>query len=342
MWLEWEPAAMLVFILVGAVIALRPVATRWADVVGAFARELAIMFTLYAVWRLAAQLSLMQVDGAVWRGRWLWDVQRAVHLPSEVSVQHVVLPHPLLVQAANVYYAVAHVPAMILFLAWLFTFHRPRYPKIRNAMALTTGACLLIQLIPVAPPRLVPGLGIVDTPLLYHQSVYGRIGTGIASQLSAMPSVHVAWALLVGFGVVMVSSSRTRWLVLAHPIVTVLVVVATGNHFWLDGIVAAALLAMALFAQRWSPIEALRQSVRTATPADEAEAPAGAEPSDLAPDPVDRDLVGRRRARVLTGGTAGPAARLAAVAPSVSASTRLGTCRLTVIADGPIDQRTPA
>ena len=37
MWLEWEPAAMVVFILVGAVIALRPVATRWADVVGAFA-----------------------------------------------------------------------------------------------------------------------------------------------------------------------------------------------------------------------------------------------------------------------------------------------------------------
>ena len=70
------------------------------------------MFTLYAVWRLAAQLSLMQVDGAVWRGRWLWDVQRAIHLPSEVSVQHLVLPHPLLVQAANVYYAVAHVRAI--------------------------------------------------------------------------------------------------------------------------------------------------------------------------------------------------------------------------------------
>ena len=129
-------------------------------------------------------------------------------------------------------------------------------------------------------------LGFVDTAILYHQSVYGRIGTGIASQLSAMPSVHVAWALLVGFGAVMVSSSRTRWFVLAHPIVTVLVVVATGNHFWLDGIVAAALLAMALFAQRWSPIEALRQSGRTPAPAGDAATPTGAEPSDLAPDPV--------------------------------------------------------
>jgi PAP2 superfamily len=258
-WLEWEPAAMVVFVLVGLVIALRPLTARWAVIVSAFARELAIMFTLYAVWRLAARLSLMQVDGAIWRGRWLWDVQHALHLPSEVSIQRLVLPHPLLVQGANIYYAVAHVPALIVFLVWLFTFHRPRYPAIRNALALTTAACLLIQLIPVAPPRLVPGLGIVDTPLLYHQSVYGRIGTGIAAQLSAMPSVHVAWALLVGIGALMVSRSRYRWLVLAHPVLTIFAVLATGNHFWLDGIVAAAILGLALFAQRWQPVEALRQ-----------------------------------------------------------------------------------
>ena len=98
-----------------------------------------------------------------------------------------------------------------------------------------------------------------------------------------MPSVHVAWALLVGLGVVMVSSSRARWLVLAHPIVTILVVVATGNHFWLDGIVAAALLGLALLSQRWSPIVALRQSGSTRAPAGGL---AGAEPGDLAPAPV--------------------------------------------------------
>ena len=188
----------------------------------------------------------------------------------------------------------------------------------------------------------MPGLGIVDTPLLYHQSVYGRIGTGIASQLHAMPSVHVAWALLVGFGVVMVSSSRTRWLVLAHPIVTVLVVVATGNHFWLDGIVAAALLAMALFAQRWSPIKALRragaQRRRPAT-RKRPRAPSRATSRRIGR----RDLVGRRRTRVLTGrhGRATPRPGWLP-APSVSAPARLGTCRATVIADGPTDQRTPA
>jgi len=259
MWLEWEPAAMVVFLLVTVVVVLRPRTSRSAVVVTAFARELAIMFTLYAVWRLANKLSLMQLDGALWRGRWLWDLQRAWHLPSEVTVQQMILTHPLIVQFANVYYAVAHVPAMILFLIWLFAWHRPRYPQLRNALALTTGACLLIQQIPVAPPRLIPELGVVDTPLLYHQSVYGPIGTGIAAQLSALPSVHVAWALLVGIGAVMVSGSRWRWLILAHPILTCWVVVATGNHYWVDGILAALLLAAALFAQRWHPVAALKR-----------------------------------------------------------------------------------
>ena len=50
---------------------------------------------------------------------------------------------------------------VIAFLVWLFFRHRDRYPRIRNVLALTTLTCLLIQLIPVAPPRLVPGLHIV-------------------------------------------------------------------------------------------------------------------------------------------------------------------------------------
>ena len=279
MWLEWEPAAMAVFVMVGLVLALRPLTQRWAVVVCAFARELAIMFTLYAVWRLANRLSLMQVDGAIWRGRWLWDLQRSLHLPNEVTVQQLVLPHPLVVQFANIYYAAAHVPAMLIFLVWLFVLHRPRYPELRNALALTTGACLLIQLIPLAPPRLIPELGLLDTPLLYHQSVYGPIGTGIAAQLSAMPSVHVAWALLVGIGAVMVSRSRWRWLVLAHPVLTMWVVVATGNHYWLDGIAAGLLLVPALMAQRWSPVSALGQrllegSSRPVPALDESRTPA--------------------------------------------------------------------
>ena len=88
--------------------------------------------------------------------------------------------------------------------------------------------------------------GFVDTALLYGQSVYGPFGSGIADQLSALPSVHVGWALLIAFVVITVSTSRWRWLIVAHPVVTILVVVATANHFWADGIAAALILGGAV------------------------------------------------------------------------------------------------
>ena len=117
-------------------------------------------------------------------------------------------------------------------------------------MALFTGACLLIQFIPVAPPRLLPGTGMVDTAVKYGQSVYSWHGGFDADQLSAMPSVHVGWALIVAFAVITVSRSRWRWLAAGYPLLTLLVVVVTANHFWLDGIVAGALVAVIVAGQR--------------------------------------------------------------------------------------------
>jgi hypothetical protein len=64
-----------------------------------------------------------------------------------------------------------------------------------------------------------------------------------------MPSVHVCWSVLVAWAVITASTSRWRWLILAHPIVTVFVVVATGNHYWADGIVSVAIVTVVLAVQ---------------------------------------------------------------------------------------------
>ena len=131
----------------------------------------------------------------------------------------------------------------MIFLVWLFVRHRDRYPWARNVLAISTGLCLLTQLLPVAPPRMLVDLGFVDTAVFYNQSVYGPFGSGIANQLSAMPSVHVGWAVFIAYVVIRVSPSPWRWLILLHPFVTVFVVVVTANHFWADGLVAAAIFA---------------------------------------------------------------------------------------------------
>ena len=206
------------------------------------------MLALYALWRIAGAISIWDADGAFDRGESIWDLEQALRLPSELRLQQLFLEHPLWIQAANVYYAVAHVPAIIVLLLWAFIRHRDRYPRVRNVLALVTAACLVVQLVAVAPPRMYPSLGFVDSGHLYGQSVYTAVGTGVSDQLSAMPSVHIAWAVLVGVAAVLLSSSRWRWLVLAHPFVTFVVVAATANHWWLDGIVAVVILALAALA----------------------------------------------------------------------------------------------
>jgi hypothetical protein len=80
--------------------------------------------------------------------------------------------------------------------------------------------------------------------------VYGSDGGFQPDQLSAMPSVHIGWALLVAVVVIQVSRSRWRWLALGYPALTTLAVVVTANHFWLDGAAATILLALALLVQR--------------------------------------------------------------------------------------------
>jgi hypothetical protein len=234
----WAAAAAALLLMVG--MGLR--AARRAPKRSDLAIETAIVLALYSLWQEGGSLADNHVAGAVSHARWVWSAERLMNLPNEVKVQGLVLSHPHLVEALNGFYDIVHVPALIGFLLWLYFRHRAQYARWRTIGAILTGACLLIQMIPVAPPRLMTDLGFVDTAMRYKESVYAPGGIGDATQLAAMPSVHVAWAVFIAVAVIAVSKSRWRWLVVLHPAATVFAVVATANHWWLDGIVAAALL----------------------------------------------------------------------------------------------------
>jgi hypothetical protein len=227
-----------------------PPGPRRLAMAAGIAQEAAILLALFALWQLAGSYSLIGPDGALARAQWIWHAERVVHMPSETEIQRAFLGHPLLVQALNLYYASLHFVVLISCLVWVYARHRRHYPQVRITLVLFTAGALLIQFLPVAPPRMLPGDGMVDTAARYGQSVYGSVAGFNADQLSAMPSVHIGWALLVALVVVQVSRSRWRWLALGYPALTLLAVVVTANHFWLDGIAAALLLALALLVQR--------------------------------------------------------------------------------------------
>ena len=268
--LSWQAAALIgaaCFAVATSVGRFAPGRRSAIFKIAPFGREVGIILGLYALWQIAGGVSLGHTGEATKRGQWVWDHERAWHFPSEVALQRPILGHSLLVQICNIYYATMHFGMLLAVLLWLYIRHRDAYRRTRTLIVLTTTACLLVALVPVAPPRLIH-VGMVDTASSYGQSVYAVTGQLGADQYSAMPSVHVAWAFLVAVAVIGATRSQWRWLILLHTAATLYVVVVTANHFWLDGVVAVALLGISLAIQVVSRRIVMRRRQLTRRPID--------------------------------------------------------------------------
>ncbi|MFC4907160.1 phosphatase PAP2 family protein [Actinomadura gamaensis] len=215
-------------------------------------RELVLIAALFGVYKLGRLAASGRVDEAFRNARDVWDLERWLHLPSELHVQNGLLHSETLIRLANCYYAYVHFPATAAFLLFMYL-RRPAYYRwVRWVVVALTAAGLVLHLtVPLAPPRMLTFTGLIDTGSRYGPSVYGAPQTDtVANQYAAMPSLHIGWAIIVAVGLIVACRTRWRWLWLAHPVLTVLVVVSTANHYWLDGIVVSFLLAVALVALR--------------------------------------------------------------------------------------------
>ena len=223
---------------------------------------------LWTVYTLGRALAGRHVASAYGHASDVWRLERDLHLPDEAGWQRWALAHDHLIRAANVYYKYEHWVALGVVALWLLLFRVGHYPWFRRVLVLTTGLALVGHVgYPLTPPRMRPDLGFVDTGVELGQSVYGPDpgNHGLVNQYAAMPSMHVAWAVLFALAVIVAARTPWRWLALAYPAVTTSVVVVTGNHYWLDAIVGVLLLAVAIAvvtlvtrrpepARGWSPV----------------------------------------------------------------------------------------
>ncbi|MFI6010984.1 phosphatase PAP2 family protein [Streptomyces sp. NPDC051243] len=211
-------------------------------------RELLLVAGLFLLYKLGRQLAAGHTGEAFRNADRVWNLERAVHLPGEGSVQNLLLHGDALVHLANTYYATVHFPATAAFLVWLYLRRPAHYVWARRVLAAVTAAALVVHLaFPLAPPRMPAAAGLIDTGQVYGPSVYGSPETDhLSNQFAAMPSLHFGWALMVAIGLIVATRSRWRWLWLLHPLLTLLVIVGTANHYWLDAIVATAMLGVAL------------------------------------------------------------------------------------------------
>ncbi len=212
------------------------------------AREGVGICLLYLGWIGIGMLTHPYVEGAQERARQLYAFEKALYLPDELAVQQLVLPHPWLSHLANGYYLYGHLNVIGLTLLWVWLRHRDGYAALRIQLIVLTVVSEAIQIFALAPPRLMPELGFVDLARVYGESVYGDFGTGVPSQLLAMPSLHVGWAAVVAWAVWKHAPGVWRWVGVTHLVLMSLVVVVTANHWWLDGIVAMVILAAVVVA----------------------------------------------------------------------------------------------
>jgi hypothetical protein len=214
-------------------------------------REVALVGVLF----LAYKLGRVAVDGhvaeAMANARGVWHLERLLHLPSEYGLQHAVVGHEWLIKFANCYYAYVHFPITAACLIWMWVRRPEQYVRTRRMLAWLTATALIVHvLMPLAPPRMLTAMGMVDTGRLFGPEVYGSpTSDTLTNQYAAMPSLHVGWALAVAIALMGASTSRWRRLWILHPLITLFVVLVTGNHYWLDAIVVGALLGVVLALQ---------------------------------------------------------------------------------------------
>jgi membrane-associated phospholipid phosphatase len=216
-----------------------------------FVREMVLVGGAYMLYELVRSLSAGRAVDAFENAQAVVGLERALGIFAELNVQVAFLGWGVVMDFLSLWYFWGHFPLMIIFALWAFHRHRRDYSWARNAIFAAGAIGLVLYLVfPVAPPRLVPGGGFVDTlrgvfALQYDDS-------SLVNQFAAVPSLHQGFAVIVGVALYRIFGGRKGLLMMAVlPVLMMVSIVATGNHWWLDAILGAvvAIVGMGIATQ---------------------------------------------------------------------------------------------
>ena len=200
------------------------------------------------------------------------DLQKSVGLFHEETIQEWFLGWRWFIQFWNLFYGTFHFVVTAGCIVWLFRRFPERYIRWRTALVATTALALIgFAFYPLLPPRLLPDrFGFEDTLRTYGGlwSFDSGAMSKISNQYAAMPSLHFAWSTWCAC--VLVPTVKRTWIRLlaaAYPLLTVFAIVVTANHYWLDAVGGAVILALGTaFGTFWAswrqPAEVLSPDAR--------------------------------------------------------------------------------
>ncbi|MEU8955509.1 bifunctional glycosyltransferase 87/phosphatase PAP2 family protein [Streptomyces sp. NPDC048518] len=228
-------------------------------------------------------------DAAEHHGAQVHAVERFLHIDVEHWFNHLTARTGWMEEFFNFYYTSFHFVVPLTVLGVLYVRRPAEYRWARSALGFATVLALIgFWAYPLAPPRLMPGRGFIDTVhgvQDFTRPDYGTL-TELTNQYAAMPSLHFGWSLWCGLVIAIVAP---RWwmkaLGLLHPFFTVCAIVGTGNHWILDAVGGAAVVGAGFGLTYALSGPRVRQPLKVATggEAPAAASPAGASAAGAAP-----------------------------------------------------------
>lgn len=213
-------------------------------------REVLLVLVVDIVYESIRNISSANPAKAYANAERLIDWQRAIGLWHEHQMQQWALDFTPLIVVANYFYGSVYMGATLFALVFLYRRFPDDYPLWRSTLLIGTLLGLIgFATFPLMPPRLLDSMGgahygFIDT-LVKYPTFWSFNSEGmktISNQFAAMPSLHCGWAM---WGTaVFYPRVRSWWaksLAVLYPVVTIIVVIITANHYWLDAVGGAVI-----------------------------------------------------------------------------------------------------
>jgi hypothetical protein len=211
--------------------------------------QFALMYLTHLLYEFTRSMARGREDIAMSNAQGVMRIERSFGFFWEPWIQARMSDLGPVMPALTTFYYHAHLPFTVGCLIWIFVQHRDRWTLFRNwFLALNIIGVVLYTLLPTAPPRMVISSGVVDMGFMYGHNPFGSAVSSLANPFAAMPSLHFGYAVFVAGSIILLSKRgwvRALWAV--YPLVVLVSIVSTGNHFLLDAIAGGLVVLAAWF-----------------------------------------------------------------------------------------------
>jgi membrane-associated phospholipid phosphatase len=213
------------------------------------ARQWLLFAGAYYVYRIVRGLVDGHANVAFQHARDIVGVERGLHTFFESDIQSWAIDHRVFIDVANWMYVNSHFLVTTTFLIWLYIARNHAYYFVRNMFMIAMVFALIGYVaFPTAPPRFLPEWGFQDTVSDFFGETASQTAGVLYNPYAAMPSMHVAFALMVAVPAMqLVRHNVLKVLWSVYPLLVTFVVIATGNHFWIDAAVGAVVAVVSAF-----------------------------------------------------------------------------------------------